>query len=99
MLLAAGTLTASSGCATAMPAWHGKIWKADHRTASVVRTQAHESIAATDPRFSDGYWLERKDFLSFAETLVLSCKEWDQEIPLVSLDDFKKLINALRGIK
>jgi len=77
-----------------MPAWHGKIWKADHTVPGVVRRQAGEQIACTDPRFSRGYWLEREDFISFVKTLVLSCREWDQEVELISLEAFARFFEG-----
>lgn len=92
-------LAAVSSCASQIPRSDLRFWAGDSGAQGVTRSQENQTLSCADPGFDLGLWISYADFRSFIETYVLSCKEWDSDGPMISREDWKRLIEKFLGPK
>jgi hypothetical protein len=104
-LLTASLLLAASSCKSGpMPRWDAKFYAADSVSESVIHKHKapdgtpveDDRIHANEPRFNDGIWLSYSDLKRNYE-IMLSCKEWRKETPLMSETEQLDLWKMLGG--
>lgn len=86
---------AISSCATQIPRTDVRFWAGDSGARGVTRSQDGQTLSCADPRFDLGLWMSYADFREFVRIYVLGCKEWDDSGPMISREDWKKLLDSL----
>lgn len=90
-------LATASSCASKIPRAEVRFWAGDSRAQAVTRRQANQTLACSDPGFDLGFWMTYADFREFVKTYVLTCKEWDDSAPMISREDWQKMLDSFLG--